>query len=64
MTIDEELPPSRLGTQAHWDEVYEWVHVLYNPLQHGSGANRVHRREVRVFKVSCPRYVSASGMDG
>lgn len=20
---DEELPPSKLGTKAHWDEVYE-----------------------------------------
>jgi hypothetical protein len=45
--LEEELPPSKLGTKAYWDEVYEWVDSLdlY-------GSADASRRETRVFAVS------------
>lgn len=24
--VEEELPPSKLGTKQHWDDVYEYVY--------------------------------------
>ena len=39
---DEELPPSKLGTKSHWDEVYEWVELVsdHPPQLIGSGERR------------------------
>lgn len=47
-TVDEELPPSKLGTKEHWDMVYQWVIFVHEKAmaawRNGCRAGKLGRR--------------------